>query len=1022
MTDYQKNQLLLDDILTKKACLFLGAGAVASSKLKNGKNSPVGNQLAKEIFNHFYPDTEYNYESLAQVSEFVQSMFGEHILFEFLQKYFTDIKPSLGLMNITKFNWANIYTTNIDRALETAYDKSNDKSQKLNVIVNPKDIQTENRTINVNYFKLHGCIDNPSTKIVFSLQDYAKYKDEHLKLFNQLSIDLIEKPMIFIGYSMLDSNFQSIWNELKEYCNSTFSTQRRYFIGPKISPILMQYLTSNGFICYDSTLDEFMTLLITLSKGQRTTLRDFFQDNFPINDLFKQIAISPESAYNIKQNFFFPKEEIARNLNKSNSFYKGNTPSWTDLKYGLDAQRDLLQDILTTFDSWYENPKHSFWIITGKAGDGKTTLLKRIAIEIAERIGDTIFYAKTKQFKNYTDLIDLYNEIDMPIVLCIDDVTDITGKINTLLTEIKSAKAKILIIGAARSSDWYLGNADFFTKPLEFTLQNLTDNEIYRILDKLELHNGLFKLQNVTKEERFKRFKEKANSQLLVAMKEATNAMSFNEIISNEYANIKDTKSREFYKNICLLSQFRLNIPQSLFMRVFELKIEDIRLMYDSLQDIIYFETDAETDVQIRARHSVIAEVISQYFFNDDLEKIEYITNIFKQFIPSNSLEANLILKIYHNDIMAKLFTESETTKKCYDNIIEILHDSSYPIQQKSLYLINTTNEFEEALELINKAIAINANNVLYHTKGMIYMKRALNEKDIEKSKFYLFEGKKILLIGARKYSANLYNYHTLINNLITWNTQNENKDQSVIIEIQDLINEAISKNPNDTLLNTEYGKFYNNLLNDVELSKKYFTKALEINKRNMGARYLLASIYLDNGEIEDALKICEEGLQFKKDEISLIRLKFNLLHKLPTKYTVDNILSEYDLYTNLFPKDSYIKLCYASYLYILGDKKTNAIFSELRYSDYTSSIDKYKVIYTINEIINNKDFVEEGYIISQTYTGFYIRTTRFDSKTFAFLNKTQIPLNISLKVGNKIKYSLYFNYSGAVVKFIDIL
>lgn len=123
MSQEADEQLLIDAILSNKACLFLGSGAVASSILNNGKTSPVGSGLSEIIYNHFFHDEKFEYESLSLVSSMVQQQFGKEILFEFLQDFFKDIKPSNGITKLTKFKWSNIYTTNIDRAIEIAYKK-----------------------------------------------------------------------------------------------------------------------------------------------------------------------------------------------------------------------------------------------------------------------------------------------------------------------------------------------------------------------------------------------------------------------------------------------------------------------------------------------------------------------------------------------------------------------------------------------------------------------------------------------------------------------------------------------------------------------------------------------------------------------------------------------------------------------------------------------------------------------------------------------------------------------------------
>src|SRR5690606_11668312 len=253
-----------------------------------------------------------------------------------------------------------------------------------------------------------------------------------------------------------------------------------------------------------------------------------------------------------------------------------------------------------------------------------------------------------------------------------------------------------------------------------------------------------------------------------------------------------------------------------------------------------------------------------------------------------------------------------------------------------------------------------------------------------------------------------IYNYHTLISYLISWYKKDANQNDELIVEIQNLIDEASLKNPNDTLILTEHGKLYQ-LLKDPEQSKTYFEKAVRINSRNMAARYLLASLFMKSNHLEDAFEICDEGVKLKKDEISLNRLRFELMHKLD-RFSFTEIKDEYLTYLSNYPKDSFIKLCFAAFLYINKSKECDKLFGELRYSDYMSFTDKLKVIYDVNKTINQEEFRETGMVASITATGFYLKSIRFNSRTMVFLHKNIVGDLNSL---DRVHYKLLFNYSG---------
>lgn len=166
----------------------------------------------------------------------------------------------------------------------------------------------------------------------------------------------------------------------------------------------------------------------------------------------------------------------------------------------------------------------------------------------------------------------------------------------------------------------------------------------------------------------------------------------------------------------------------------------------------------------------------------------------------------------------------------------------------------------------------------------------------------------------------------------------------------------------------------------------------------------------MKNGEYKKAFEICDAGIKLKKDEVSLNRLRFELLHKLKM-LPFDEIKEEYEAYLTNFPKDSYLKLCYAALLYINKSRTCDKLFAELRYSDYMSFTDKLKVMYDVNRTINQEEFHEVGLVTRSTATGYYLKSERFNSKTLVFLSKFSI--GEELKKMDRIGYKLMFNYSG---------
>jgi tetratricopeptide (TPR) repeat protein len=1011
-------KLILEKVLSKKCILFLGAGASYGSLLKNGESSPLGNQLSQKIFNHFYPNDKYESESLQSVSSMVSAKNGSEVLHNYLYDIFNGIKPNNGLIALSQLKWKAIYTTNIEEAIENAYKFETNKGQKILPVVGSMDKASENINLEVPLYKLHGCVNRKDVPLVFSLEEYATHKEEHLKLFEKLSVDLIEYPVIFIGYSMIDSNFQQLWATVTKYCKTTTLNDRYYFVSPNIKQSQLEYLESKGFTCFNMGIDEFGKFLLNNTRNERQSLDQFYTDNTLPLELFSQCTLSNEEKYELSNEYKFPLIEIKKPANKNSGFYKGGEPDWGDLKNQLDGKRDLLDLMLEDFSNWYSKPSLDFWVITGRAGDGKSTLLKRFAIEIAQKIGENVLFASHRSNLNPQKIIDLAESTKQPLIVIIDNVVDREIKVNKLINFLKTNKTKVLIVGAARISDWHLGNKDFFLKPKEHRLEKLSDNEIKNILLKLSENNALGYLNEVTEKERITLFKDKSDRELLVALRELTENENFDQIIVNEYSNIQSELAQTAYFHICLINQLRYKIPMSLLMRVLGLDYNTVHnQVFQYTEGIIYFDDTADgTDFLLRARHSIIAGIVSRIYFKDDLKKFQFIIDLVNESIPSNPLESSMLKKLYHHSTIKLLFSDVSVGIKCYDKIIEEFPDDYFILQQKSLFLTNYTDKFSLAKESIRKAIKISPDSfILKNTEGTIILKESLEEDDYNKSIYLLNEGKKLLTETIRKsFGNNPYHYHSLISHLISWYKKFEGKNLNLLLEIQSLIEESAKKHPNDTLLLTEAGKL-NELFEKTEDAKDYFFQALSINERNSSARYLLAKILYKNGQKDEALKLCEDGYNLNPDEILLNRLRFELMHNLG--FSKDDIKDSYIKLFSLVKNDYYLKACCAAFLYVNSDSYCDKIYTELRNTSSISSEEKYKVIYQLPKIICAESFEENGSIVKIQPTGYNVKTDRFNCKTTAYLRSKK-----RLNERTKIKYKLSFNYLGPVIfKFTEI-
>lgn len=110
-------------------------------------------------------------------------------------------------------NVAGIITTNFDRFLEHLFPEHVPYIGQNELLFNQSYGVGE-------IYKIHGCVSEPET-MVLSQSDYVTYEKRNAYLSAKLMTIFLEHPIIFLGYSLTDSNIRSIFNNISNCLNES---------------------------------------------------------------------------------------------------------------------------------------------------------------------------------------------------------------------------------------------------------------------------------------------------------------------------------------------------------------------------------------------------------------------------------------------------------------------------------------------------------------------------------------------------------------------------------------------------------------------------------------------------------------------------------------------------------------------------------------------------------------------------------------------------------------------------------
>lgn len=193
-----------DAVKNDSLIIFVGAGVSANSGL------PTWTDLINEFKSEILIDRTEN-DNL-RIAQYYFDTVGQYKYYQKLNNIFQNyINASTNEIHdqIFRLNPRHLITTNYDSLLET---KMNSGVSKYEIIAQDSDIpysRSEHYLI-----KMHGSLDNRN--VVLKEEDYLDYEDNFYMISTLIKSLIMNNTVLFIGYSLNDSTFNSIFRLIQK--------------------------------------------------------------------------------------------------------------------------------------------------------------------------------------------------------------------------------------------------------------------------------------------------------------------------------------------------------------------------------------------------------------------------------------------------------------------------------------------------------------------------------------------------------------------------------------------------------------------------------------------------------------------------------------------------------------------------------------------------------------------------------------------------------------------------------------
>ncbi|MEO7067287.1 MAG: SIR2 family protein [Rhodanobacter sp.] len=704
---------LLDQVKEGKAILFLGAGASYGCKSADGtKEALTGLGLGKALADRFLGGRRGN-EPLAKIADYAKTEASLLDVQLFIQSIFESIEPQPFHSIMTQFKWKAIVTTNYDRVIEKAYEKTIDRFQNPLVIIRDGDMRAYEDSINaVPIIKIHGCISRASDTdlpLVIANEQYAKYRNGRERLVTAFREMAKDHPVIFCGYEMNDAHIAQILFSLED----GFQDRPMYTaINPRFDKLDQRYWANYRLDTFTATFQQFLDSISASIPTNQRLLGQLLKGSH--GSISRWLKVGASMSHNLQAilggRLTHVSQEMLVEDVSAEAFYRGSSDSWAPIKADLDFPRNLTYQILANASSGGVGPR--FVLVKGHAGSGKSVLLRRIGWELSGTAKNALCFFCDSSLHGVKDILqELYEVTGERIFIVVDNVLLDRTSLNDCYTLAKRHNLPVTFIGGVRTNEWNSSQSNAKLIPEEeYSVGDLNADEAGLLCILLEDHGCLGELARETPAKRVKILLEKHESQLLVTLHEVTLGARFRDILRDEYRNIAPPEAQLLYLDICSLHRLGIPVRAGLVSRMSGTSFNMFQERFFSpLEKVVSTYSDWRSkDFAYRTRHPDIAQIVFEEAFPTPADRADQMVRIVGALNTDYSSDDEAATRLLKGKVIADEFGDRSLAERIFDAADQSGIDRAFILQQRAVFeLKHPGGSGIRALRFIEDAIGV---------------------------------------------------------------------------------------------------------------------------------------------------------------------------------------------------------------------------------------------------------------------------------------------------------------------------
>ena len=692
--------------------LFTGAGFSLSATSRSGQHIPSVKDLRELLWPIAFPGIQIDNESsLGEVFQCALNTAGGRV--RQTMQTALDVDPSsLPECYRTWFSmpWKRVYTLNVDN-LEVASEVAFQLRRRFLSISALRDGLPDSETDRLLYTHLNGRISE-FPEITFSPRNYAERSTGPDPWYQFLIADLASHPIVFVGTVLEES---LLWNHIEYRRNrSPRSKEMRpgsYLVTPKISTARRVMLRNFNVDWIEMTQEEFAANVLEGMAAERAKGMTAIQNRDSLGSnrsLLRRVA------------------ELRQERNDGSAeFLLGREPSWYDITEGVAIRRQFEDELRSRIDG----DKPQVIVLTGTAGSGKSTTLRRLALEFQSEGRDIAWMDLDYANFGVRQIVDRVADTN-PDGVAIDDSDVLGSSIGPLLRTLANASPDRMIVAAMRSTRFERFDVENHLKEVRsliYPIPHLGDSDINGLIEALTSANRLGKLRGLSRPQQVQIFKSHAGRQLLVAMIEVTSGERFDEKVDDECQQL-ESRPAFIYATVAIATSLRSYLTRDNIMLATG---DATNQTLNDIESLIRQRLMVRNQNEIRVRHRVIADRVIDYYRKQGqlAEPIQGLLWTMASRVHASAhpqtRENRLLRHLMNHEFMINITSDNETPRRAYENVERLLEWNSHYWLQRGSYEVEA-GDIDLAKNFIEQARAMAPDDNMVQTEwAYMTLKRA---------------------------------------------------------------------------------------------------------------------------------------------------------------------------------------------------------------------------------------------------------------------------------------------------------